>query len=152
MLLRRSFVFIESGGWDTHVQQGTRNGQFARVATDFAQSISTFWEDLGNWQDDVSVLTMTEFGRTVHENGSGGTDHGRGSCMFVLSNSVVGGKVWGTVPELAPENLADGRDLPVTTDFRALFANVARHHFQLDQPAILFPGWNGREVEIMKVS
>ncbi len=145
-------VFIESNGWDTHVQQGTRNGQFARVASELSQCVSNFWEDLGRWQDDVSVLTMTEFGRTVRENGSGGTDHGRASCMFLLSNAVRGGSVIGKVPELAVENLEDGRDLPVTTDFRALFSNVARHHFQLQNPESLFPGWNGVELELMKMS
>ncbi len=143
-------AFIESDGWDTHVQQGTRNGQFSRVAGDFAQSIAAFWEDLGAQQDDVCLLTMTEFGRTVRENGSGGTDHGRASCMFVLSNSAHGGRVLGDVPTLAPENLADGRDLPVTTDFRALFSGIAHQHLRLPSSAELFAGWDGADVNVLK--
>ncbi len=143
-------VFLESTGWDTHVQQGTVNGQFQRVASDFAQSISALWNDLGSKQDDVCIMTMTEFGRTVKENGSGGRDHGRGSCMFVLSNAVNGGHVHGNLPRLAPENLADGRDVPVTTDFRALFSAVAAQHLSIAHPQNLFPGWNGTPINIMR--
>lgn len=84
-------AFAESTGWDTHVQQGTANGQFANRARDFAGSIAAFWRDLGALQDRVVLLTTTEFGRTVHENGSGGTDHGRGSVGFVLGTAVEGG-------------------------------------------------------------
>ncbi|HXO40653.1 MAG TPA: DUF1501 domain-containing protein, partial [Thermoanaerobaculia bacterium] len=86
-------AFAESGGWDTHVQQGTVNGTFFRRAQDLAQSIQAFWTDLGPRQDDVMLTTMTEFGRTARENGSGGTDHGHGSCLFVLGNRIDGGKV-----------------------------------------------------------
>ena len=95
-------AFAESGGWDTHVQQGTANGTFARRAADLAQSIAAFWKDLGPHQDEVVLSTVTEFGRTVRENGSGGTDHGHGSCLFVLGNRVQGGKVHGTFPGLEP--------------------------------------------------
>src|SRR5215210_183925 len=96
-------AFAESGGWDTHVQQGTVNGSFARQARDLAQSIHAFWTDLGTvYQDDVLLTTMTEFGRTVRENGSGGTDHGHGSCLFVLGNRIEGGRVHGAFPGLDP--------------------------------------------------
>lgn len=142
-------AFAESTGWDTHVQQGTTRGTFARNARDLADSIRAFWTDLDGWHDAVTVMTMTEFGRTVAENGSGGTDHGRASCMFVLGNEVAGGKVLGHVPELAPENLADGRDLPVTTDFRALFAEVAGHHLGITDQQVLFPGWTGERLALM---
>ena len=90
-------AFAETGGWDTHVQQGAPFGGFSRRADDLARSIAAFWRDLGAWQDDVLLCTMTEFGRTVRENGSGGTDHGHGSCLFVLGNQVDGGKVHGTL-------------------------------------------------------
>lgn len=143
-------AFVESTGWDTHVQQGTVNGQFSRVAADLSQSIAAFWNDIEQHHDDVAVLTMTEFGRTVKENGSGGTDHGRGSCMFVLGNAVAGGKVYGNVPQLAPENLADGRDLPVTTDFRALFTDVATNHLHINNAASLFPAWSGSPTNVFK--
>ncbi|MFQ5633571.1 MAG: DUF1501 domain-containing protein, partial [bacterium] len=133
-------AFAESGGWDTHVQQGTTNGSFARQSRELAYAMTAFWKDIGKFQDNVVLMTMTEFGRTVRENGSGGTDHGRGSCLFVLGNSVDGGKVHGSVPRLVPEELEDGRDLPVTTDFRAIFAEVAGKHLGIQNDAALFPG------------
>ncbi|MCA9790973.1 MAG: DUF1501 domain-containing protein [Candidatus Eremiobacteraeota bacterium] len=142
--------FAESGGWDTHVRQGTENGTFFQRGNELAQAIAAFWTDLGEHQDKVTVMTMTEFGRTVAQNGSGGTDHGRGSCLFVLGNDVVGGRVYGSVPELAKENLEDGRDLPVTTDFRAVFSEVAAKHLQLASTGGLFPGWGGRPLSLLR--
>ncbi|MFQ5571099.1 MAG: DUF1501 domain-containing protein, partial [Rhodothermales bacterium] len=136
-------AFAESSGWDTHVQQGTTRGAFARQANNLASAITAFWTDLDARQDDVTLMTMTEFGRTVGENGSGGTDHGRASCLFVLGNRVDGGRVHGTVPVLAPEHLEDRRDLPVTTDFRAVFSEVAGKHLGITQDEALFPGWQG---------
>ncbi len=136
-------AFVESDGWDTHVQQGTINGQFQRTASDFAGALSAFWEDLDQWKDRVTVLCMTEFGRTVRENGSGGTDHGRGSCMFVLSSGLREMRVHGTVGPLSAEHLADGRDLPVTTDYRALASAVLHHRLGLRDFTNIFPGWTG---------
>lgn len=143
-------AFAECGGWDTHYNQGTEAGPFARNVADLSNSVAAFWTDLGQLQDDVEVMTMTEFGRTVHQNGSNGTDHGRGSCMFILGNNVAGGKVHGQVPELALENLEDRRDLPVTTDFRAVFAEVATAHLKIRDNGKLFPEWNGSGIGIMK--
>ena len=143
-------AFAESNGWDTHVGQGTVNGSFARWAADLAQAIAAFWTDLGGLQDDVTLMTMTEFGRTVRENGSAGTDHGRASCAFILGNRVDGGRVHGTIPSLAPETLEDRRDLPVTTDFRAVFTEVASRHLTLKPNASLFPGWTGSHISLMK--
>ncbi len=143
-------AFAETGGWDTHVQQGTDRGTFARQAQDLAASIEAFWKDIEQYQSDVILMTMTEFGRTVRENGSGGTDHGRASCMFVLGNSVDGGKVHGTVPRLDPDALDEGRDLPVTTDFRAVFSEVAGKHLSIANDETLFPGWTGRRTTLVK--
>ena len=143
-------AFAECGGWDTHFNQGTENGTFARNVADLSNSINAFWTDLGQLQDDVEVMTMTEFGRTVHQNGSNGTDHGRGSCMFILGNNVQGGKVHGSVPELALENLEDRRDLPVTTDFRAVFEEVATAHLKIKEKGKLFPDWKGKNIGVMK--
>jgi uncharacterized protein (DUF1501 family) len=144
-------AFAESGGWDTHVQQGTVNGTFARQAKDLAGSIEAFWTDLGPaYQDDVLLTTMTEFGRTVRENGSGGTDHGHGSCLFVLGNKVDGGKVHGTFPQgLDSAALYEGRDLPVTTDFRAVFCELAGRHLAIRDDAKLFPGWTGKRLPLL---
>ncbi len=143
-------AFAESGGWDTHVNQGTDKGIFARNAMDLSNSMVAFWKDLGQLQDDVTLMTMTEFGRTVKQNGTGGTDHGRASCMFIVGNNVQGGKVHGTLNLLAIENLEDGRDLPVTTDFRSVFSEVADKHLGLTNDRILFPDWEGSTIGVMK--
>ena len=144
-------AFAESGGWDTHVQQGTVVGSFARQARDLAGSIHAFWTDLGPaYQDDVLLSTMTEFGRTVRENGSGGTDHGHGSCLFVLGNRIDGGKIHGRFPGLDRDALYEGRDLPVTTDFRAVFCELAGRHLGVQDDAKLFPGWTGGRLPLIK--
>jgi uncharacterized protein (DUF1501 family) len=143
-------AFTESNGWDTHFNQGTDNGIFARNAADLSNSMTAFWKDLDARQDDVTVMTMTEFGRTVHQNGTGGTDHGRGSCNFILGNNVTGGKVYGNVAALAVENLEDGRDLPVTTDFRSVFSAVADAHLKIANDKVLFPDWGGARALVMK--
>lgn len=142
--------FAECGGWDTHFNQGTENGTFARNVNDLSSAITAFWTDMGQYQDDVEVMTMTEFGRTVSQNGSNGTDHGRGSCMFILGNDVKGGAVYGKVPELAIENLEDRRDLPVTTDFRAVFNEVATAHLKIKDSSKLFPDWKKDNVGFIK--
>ncbi len=154
-------AFAESGGWDTHVQQGTIRGTFARNASDLARSISAFWRDLGQHRDDVVVMTMTEFGRTVAENGSGGTDHGHGSCLFVLGAEVDGGKVHGSFPGISKDALYEGRDLAVTTDFRSIFSEVVGRHLGVEirkSPGDamgrgeIFPGWEGPALPLFRPS
>lgn len=143
--------FAESGGWDTHFNQGTELGVFARNAMDLSNSIVAFWTDLGpTYQDDVTLMTMTEFGRTVRQNGTGGTDHGRASCNFILGNDVNGGIVHGKIKPLAIENLEDGRDLAVTTDFRSVFSEVADKHLNINNDKALFPGWTGNKIGVMR--
>lgn len=143
-------AFTESNGWDTHYNQGKDTGIFARNVGDLSKSIMAFWSDIEAYQDDVLVMTMTEFGRTVHQNGTNGTDHGRASCNFILGNHVNGGKVHGTIDELSKENLEDGRDLRVTTDFRQVFSEVADKHLKLKDKKTLFPDWNGDSIGVMK--
>ncbi|MDR3711282.1 MAG: DUF1501 domain-containing protein [Puia sp.] len=143
-------AFAESTGWDTHFNQGTESGVFARSASDLSNSMAAFWADMEAFQDSVTVMTMTEFGRTVKQNGTGGTDHGRGSCNFILGNGVNGGIVHGELRELAVENLEDGRDLPVTTDFRSVFSEVADRHLQISDDTVLFPGWQGKKIGTMR--
>ncbi|MBT9586516.1 DUF1501 domain-containing protein [bacterium] len=144
-------AFVEHNGWDTHVAQGTGQGTFGRLFQELSGSIAAFWQDLGpDLQQRVTLMTMTEFGRTVHQNGSNGTDHGRGSCMFVLGSNVKGGKVYGQVTSFSKDALEDGRDLPVSTDFRALFSNVATRHLHLPaQNDQLFPGWRGSPLTVV---
>lgn len=144
-------AFAESGGWDTHFNQGTELGVFGRNSLDLSNSIIAFWTDMGQMQDDVTLMTMTEFGRTVKQNGTGGTDHGRASCNFILGNDVNGGVVHGNVKTLAMENLEDGRDLAVSTDFRSVFSEVADKHLKINNDGILFPEWKGSKIGVMKV-
>ncbi len=145
-------AFAESNGWDTHFNQGTANGVFAHNVADLSNCMMAFWTDIGaNYQDDVTVMTMTEFGRTVHQNGTGGTDHGRASCNFILGNNVNGGLVYGNVQPLTVENLEDGRDLAVTTDFRSVFSEVADKHLKISNDKVLFPGFDPKKMGVLKV-
>jgi uncharacterized protein (DUF1501 family) len=139
-------AFAEMGGWDTHTNQSQGNapgrGQLANLLRDFSNSIAAFATDLGKRMDDVVVLTMSEFGRTARENGSRGTDHGHGNAILVLGNSVKGGKVYGEWKGLKPDQLNEGRDLAVTTDFRDVFAEVASKHLGSKDLATLFPKYS----------
>ncbi|MCA6438414.1 MAG: DUF1501 domain-containing protein [Chitinophagaceae bacterium] len=143
-------AFAESGGWDTHFNQGAANGTFSRNAKDFSDSIAAFWKDMNAYQDDVTLMTMTEFGRTAAQNGTGGTDHGRASCAFIIGNDVAGGKVYNNIKSLAKEDLEDGRDLPVSIDFRASFSSVANNHLKINNNRVLFPDWDGYTLNLMK--
>lgn len=136
-----------NGDWDNHTNH---SGMFNFQSIRLAQSLEAFYADLGNLADDVVVLVMTEFGRTVAENGSGGTDHGRATCYFLLGREVAGGRVYGNIPILDPDALDDGRDLPVTTDFRAVLAEIAPSHLGVTDTARLFPGWNGSRMRLFR--
>lgn len=135
-------TFTDSGGWDTHANQGASRGQLANRLQDFSQGISALYRDLGDKMSNVVILTMTEFGRTIRQNGSGGTDHGHASCLFALGGPVKGGKVYGKWPGLATEQLYEGRDLALTTDFRDVFAEVAARHMRASNLGTIFPGFN----------
>lgn len=121
-------AFVELDGWDTHANQGAANGQLAGRLHDFSRAIAAFHNDLGDQMGDVLLLTMSEFGRAARQNGNRGTDHGHGTCFFALGGNVNGGRVLGRWPGLAPEQLFEERDLAVTTDFRAVFAEVCSRH------------------------
>lgn len=134
-------AFVESAGWDTHVAQGGARGPLASRLGDLAQGLAALARDLGDRMADVVVITMSEFGRTVRENGGRGTDHGRGTTMLALGGAVRGGRIVGRWPGLDRERLVEGRDLAVTTDFRDLFAEVAIRHLGVAPDARLFPGY-----------
>ncbi len=137
-------AFADVGGWDHHFNEGNTNGQLASRLRDFSTSIGAFWTDLGSIGEDVVVVTMSEFGRTVHQNGTGGTDHGHANVMFVLGGPVRGGKVYGQWPGLAPEQLYQGRDLAVTTDFRDVLGEVVDRHLGVNRLQSVFPGFPAR--------
>jgi len=136
-------AFAETGNWDHHAQEGAATGQLANRLADFAGGIAALVRDLGDRMADVMILTMSEFGRTVAENGNRGTDHGHGNAMMVLGGGVRGGNVYGRWPGLAREQRYEGRDLAVTTDFRTVFAEVAGGHLGLRHTSHVFPGFNG---------
>jgi uncharacterized protein (DUF1501 family) len=136
-------AFAESGNWDHHVNEGSSEGQIAARLDDFSRGIAALVRDLGDRMNDVVILTMSEFGRAVAENGSRGTDHGHGNAMMVIGGSVKGGRVYGRWPGLEPEQRYERRDLSVTTDFRTVFAEVARGHLGLSDLQHVFPGFTG---------
>jgi uncharacterized protein (DUF1501 family) len=135
-------AFADVGGWDTHVNQGGSTGQLAARLDDFARSIAALVADLGDRMADVTIMTMSEFGRTVRQNGNGGTDHGHASALFVLGGAVKGRKVYGTWPGLEPEQLYEGRDLALTTDFRSVFSEVAARSLGATRLETVFPGFD----------
>jgi len=136
-------AFADVGGWDTHVNQGASNGQLAARLTDFSRSVSALVTDLGDRMNDVVILSMSEFGRMVRQNGNGGTDHGHAGAMFVIGGGVRGGKVHGKWPGLEREQLYEGRDLALTTDFRAVFSDVLTRHLGASSLSPVFPGFEG---------
>ena len=133
-------AFVDVGGWDHHTAEGSSTGQLANLLRQLGGTMAAFHRDLGERMADVVVMTMTEFGRTVRENGNRGTDHGHGGVSFVMGGPVNGGRVHGLFPKLSEENLFEGRDLPVTTDFRDLVAEVLVRHLGVKDLAPVFPG------------
>jgi uncharacterized protein (DUF1501 family) len=135
-------AFAEAGGWDTHVNQGSNAGQLAGRLDDFSRSIAALARDLGDRMDDVVIVTMSEFGRAVTENGNRGTDHGHGNAMMIIGGgNIRGGRVYGRWPGLEPEQRYEGRDLAVTTDFRAVFSDIVHGHLGVRDTRQVFPGF-----------
>src|SRR5258706_5071492 len=134
-------AFADLGGWDTHVNQGSAQGQLATRLDDFSRSIAALVTDLGARMADTVVLTMSEFGRAVAENGNRGTDHGHGNAMMVIGGGVGGGRVYGKWPGLAADRRYDRRDLAVTTDFRDVFGEIVVRHMGVADARPVFPGF-----------
>ncbi|MEB3885856.1 DUF1501 domain-containing protein [Lyngbya sp. CCY1209] len=137
-------AFMDLGGWDTHVNQGSTRGILANRLKRLGEGVATLVESLGETYADTTIIVMSEFGRTVRENGNGGTDHGHGNVMWVSGGSVRGGKVYGTWPGLSEDELYEGRDLAVTTDFRDILAAILTSQFQLTSTQLnrVFPDYN----------
>jgi uncharacterized protein (DUF1501 family) len=131
-------AFAEVGGWDHHGQEA---GQMSNLLRQFGMALATFCQDLGDRMEDVVLVTMSEFGRTVQENGNNGTDHGHGSVMMVLGGTVRGGHVYGKWPGLQPEHLYEGRDLAVTTDFRDVLSELVSAQLGQKNLSEVFPGF-----------
>jgi uncharacterized protein (DUF1501 family) len=134
-------AFADVGGWDTHVNQGAAQGQLATRLDDFARAIGALVTDLGDRMEDTVVLTMSEFGRAVKENGNRGTDHGHGNAMMIIGGGVRGGHVYGKWPGLSADRRYEGRDLAVTTDFRDVFGEIVVRHLGVADARPIFPGY-----------
>jgi uncharacterized protein (DUF1501 family) len=130
-------AFAETNGWDHHVNE---NGQLSSVLNELGSSLAAFSRDMGSRMADIVIVTMSEFGRTAAESGNQGTDHGHGSMMMMLGGAVKGGKVYGKWPGLEPEQLFEGRDLAVTTDFRDVLGELVRDHLGAKTEGV-FPGF-----------
>jgi uncharacterized protein (DUF1501 family) len=133
-------AFTDVSGWDTHQNQGGVAGQLADRLREFSSAIAAFWLDMGPAAENITLVTMSEFGRTARQNGTGGTDHGHANAMFVLGGHVKGGKVYGRWPGLADEQLNEGRDLTVTTDFRQVLGEAVAKTIGANNLDIVFPG------------
>lgn len=134
-------VFIALGGWDTHANQGAGTGQLANRLAPLGQGLATLAKHLGPMFDDTTIVVMSEFGRTARENGNGGTDHGHGNAMWLLGGGVAGGKVYGDWRGVSDDQLHEGRDVPVTTDFRLVLTQMAERHLRVPDHQLgrLFP-------------
>lgn len=135
-------AFADIGGWDTHQNQGAAQGQLANRLTEFANTIAAFWRDMGDEAENITIVTMSEFGRTARQNGTGGTDHGHANVMFMLGGNIKGGKVYGKWPGLSDHELNEGRDLTVTTDFRRVLGEAAYKTLGSRRLDVVFPGAN----------
>ncbi|MBI5652153.1 MAG: DUF1501 domain-containing protein [Chloroflexi bacterium] len=129
------------GGWDTHVQQGSADGQMARLIEELAKTLAAFHADLRDEMKRITLVAMTEFGRRVQENSNRGTDHGHGSAMFVMGGGIKGGKVYGEWPGLGKDNLYGPGDLAITTDFRDVLGEIVQKRLANSDLAQVFPGY-----------
>jgi uncharacterized protein (DUF1501 family) len=134
---------VDFGGWDTHVNQKYEIG---RQIGHLSGALMAFWKDLGNRRDDVSVVVMSEFGRRLKSNESGGTDHGHGNVMFALGAKVKGGRMYGEWPGLHNDVLDEGADLAITTDYRTVLAEMVSSHMNFADVQKVFPGFDGTMV------
>jgi len=133
-------AFTDIGGWDTHQNQGSVDGQLANRLREFSDGIAAFWRDMGPDAENITLVTMSEFGRTAHQNGTGGTDHGHANAMFVLGGKVKGGKVYGKWPGISDHQLNEGRDLAITTDYRQVLGEVVTKSIGASNLEVTFPG------------
>ena len=144
-------AFLDSGGWDNHVNEGGVQGQLANLLRDLGQGIAAFHQDLGDRMEDVVFVSMSEFGRTAHENGNRGTDHGHANCMLVMGGRVRGGKVYTKWPGMSDGQLYQDRDLAVTTDFRSVLGEILSKHIGNRDLSAVFPGFNNDSAKFLNI-
>jgi uncharacterized protein (DUF1501 family) len=141
--------FLAVGGWDTHINQGASQGQLARNLEQLGKGLIALQTGLGAAYQQTTIVVMSEFGRTVKENGNGGTDHGHGNVLWLLGGNIRGGKVYGKWPGLEPDQRDRGRDLAVTTDFRDVLATVLTRQLAVDKTQLqqVFPRYTGQMLD-----
>ena len=144
-------AFLDSGGWDHHVNEGGVQGQLSNLLRDLGQGIAAFHRDMGERMGDVVFVSMSEFGRTARENGNRGTDHGHANCMFLMGGDVKGGKVYSRWPGLSEGQLYEGRDLAVTTDYRSVLGEVMARHLAGANLKTVFPGFANDPKQLLGV-
>ncbi len=143
-------VAVDFGSWDHHEGLGTVDrGDLQWMVRNMAQSLAAFFVDLGTASERVTVVTISEFGRTVSENGSAGAEHGYGNCMLLLGAGVKGGQVHGRWPGLRSAELVDG-DLAVSHDYRSVLAEVVARRFPSASMPQVFPGFTPETVGVMR--
>lgn len=130
---RYAIGFVDVGGWDSHQNQGAASGQLAGNLAGLAAGLATLASELGPVWNSTTVVVMSEFGRTVRENGTRGTDHGHGNTLWVLGGSLAGGRVAGRQQELSAATLYQGRDLPVLNDYRGVLGEILRRRYGLSR-------------------
>lgn len=145
-------AWLDFGGWDSHVGQRGHRSDLAKTLRTLGDTLAAFHTDMGEAMKDMVVMTMTEFGRTVAENGTGGTDHGHGGVLFVLGGGVRGGRIYGEWPGLAKKQLYSGRDLEVTTDYRRVLGDVVEDHLALRDLETVLPGYGHRRLGLFKAA
>ena len=123
---------LEAGGWDTHANQGSDSGVLANRLSGLDDALAALRDGMGEQWSNTIVAVVTEFGRTVHVNGTRGTDHGTATAAILLGGALQGGKVIADWPGLARKDLYEGRDLRATADTRSLFKGLLNEHLELD--------------------
>jgi len=143
--------FIDVGGWDTHVNQGSAQGQLATLLTSLGQGLAGFAEQMGPAWNSTVVVVLSEFGRTFRENGTHGTDHGHGSVHWVLGGAVQGGRFAGEQIAVTPQTLNQNRDFPVLTEYRGMIGGIFKRMYGLDNARIerVFPATTPLDLEVV---
>jgi uncharacterized protein (DUF1501 family) len=147
---RVRLAFVPVGGWDTHVNQGNGKGQLANRLTLLGDSIQALIQNMGDRFSETTIIVMSEFGRTLRQNGNQGTDHGHGNVMWTIGGKYKGGSVQGQWPGLETNALNEGRDLAITTDFRDPITNLLEQNFRLSdrQLSTVFPNMKQRNPSV----
>jgi uncharacterized protein (DUF1501 family) len=151
---RAQLGFLAVSGWDTHANQGGISGQLAGFLLPFANGLAALAHSLGPAYAETTIVVISEFGRTVAQNGNAGTDHGHGNLMCLMGGPIAGGKIHGEWPGLDDAALYEGRDLAVVTDYRTVLAQISERHLRLSDTDLsaVFPNMprQAKSIQLVK--